>query len=95
MEWQHADGTCGSDSDGSLPPVLSGDVFADGHCTRNVNSDMDRATWALVQVNADGDAMAWIRGTVPGTYQQTPQSGEFVAALHAIRLTSDCTLLDN
>ena len=65
---------------------LSGDVFADGHCTREVVSELDRATWALVACDQDGTVTEWVGGLVPSYYPQTPQAGEFFAALNAVKL---------
>jgi len=73
--------------------ALTGHVFADGHCSRTGFTGLDRASWALVQVNNDGDRLRSIRGVVPPDYPQTAQASEFFAALYAAQVCFfPCTL---
>ena len=73
--------------------ALTGHVFADGHCSRTGFRGLDRASWALVQVNNDGDRLRSIRGVVPPDYPQTAQASEFFAALYAAQVCFlPCTL---
>jgi len=72
---------------------LTGDVFADGHCSKTGIRGLDRASWALVQVNELGHRLRSIRGVVPFDYPQTAQASEFFAALYAAQVCQQpCTL---
>jgi hypothetical protein len=100
VQWQIGNGPVHSSSDtpGEQPtlPTLTGSVFADGHCSRFGVQGMDRAAWGLVQVDHAGMPVAWVRGTVPPDYAQTPQAAEFFAAVHAVDLTDgNATLYDD
>jgi hypothetical protein len=73
--------------------TMTGHVFADGHCSRTGIRGLDRATWALVEVDDAGNAIRSASGTVPPTHLQTPQAGEFFAALYALQLCNGLTVL--
>ena len=91
MQWMNADGTFGDSTNGEDPPSFSGEVFADGSCTKDSCPELNRASWALVQVDSKGKDVQWLRGTVPQT--QTLQGGEFVAALVASHVPAGSTTL--
>ena len=69
--------------DCGVGPQLGGDVFADGHASRTGIDGMNRASWALVQLDHDGSDCAWVRGVVPACLPQAAQAAEFCAAAYA------------
>ena len=75
------------------PPNMKGHVFIDGHCSRHVIDGMDRAAWAIVLMDDGGTEVAWIRGTIPKEYDQTPQAAEFVAAMYAAEKCGDGSVI--
>ena len=58
---------------------LGGIVFADGHASKTGICGLDRASWALVELDLDSNVIAIVRGVVPGEYPQTSQAAEFFA----------------
>ena len=65
---------------------LSGKVYADGHASRTGICGLDRASWALVEVDSHGAVTAIVRGVVPRTYPQTSQASEFFAGSYASQI---------
>ena len=94
--WSRDDGEVGIPGDGSSPPIFEGELFADGHCTAEECPELNRATWAIVQIDQLGNRTKWMRGTVPDIYPQTAQAGEFFAAMYSKQnSTSGATLHDD
>ena len=93
MEWKNSNGTYGNLQNGDEPPSLAGEIFADGSCTKEACPELNRASWALVQIDSGGIVTQWVRGTVPRTIPQTSQGGEFTAALMAAHLSVGMTTL--
>ena len=58
--------------------------------------ELNRATWAIVQIDQHGNRTKWLRGTVDGIYPQTAQAVEFFAAMYSKAHTiSGATLHDD
>ena len=55
----------------------------------NPLNHLPSATWALVECDDAGEMIQWTAGVVPAYYPQTPQAGEFFAAMHAVQLCSN------
>ena len=61
-ETWHANGKDGY-VDGQV--YMDGKVFADGHATRTGVEELDRASWAVIELDNDGNLKSWVRGVVP------------------------------
>ena len=72
---------------------LRGTLFADGHCSRTGVHGLDRASWAVVEVNDSAEVAACFFGAVPRAYPQTPQAAEYFAAANAARAVAGLALL--
>ena len=79
VQWWARDGPGISD----VGPQFGGDVFADGHASRTGIDGMNRASWALVQLDPDGSERGWVRSVVPACLPQTAQAAEFSAGAYA------------
>jgi len=47
---------------------ISGNLFADGHCSRTGIKGLDRASWSIVEVSDEGAPVAWVFGAVPADF---------------------------
>ena len=75
-----------------LPPLaVQGDVYVDGSCSRHVVREMNRAGWAVVCVDEQGEILARAYGPVCAPLPQTSQAAEFVAFAAAVRLAAGPT----
>ncbi len=82
---------------------LQGDIYIDGSCTRCDMEEMQRAGFAIVAVDDQGNVVKTVRAVVPSPLPQTPQAAEFAAYALAHRLVngpcrifSDCKhVVDN
>ena len=72
---------------------LRGTLFADGHCSRTGVRGLDRASWAVVEVNESAEVTACFFGAVSRAYPQTPQAAEYFAAVYAARAAAGPALL--
>ena len=50
IEWMSHDGTVGRPGDGTIPPILAGNVFSDGHCSCEAVAEANRASWGPSRV---------------------------------------------
>ena len=99
--WEFArnDGTrCTGDTVPKATPTMHGNLFTDGHASRTGIHECDRASWAVVQIDDQGEVVAYLRGSVPRTFPQTSQSSEYLAAAFTAHVmdapsdvTSDCS----
>ena len=76
---------------------MKGRIFYDGSCTRRGDQRLDRASWAVVEVNDKDEITAEISGPVWSSLPQTPQAAEYAARAVAVEmldgdsvLTGDC-----
>ena len=72
---------------------LGGIVFADGHASKTCICGLDRASWALVELDLNGNVIAIVRGVVPAEYPQTSQAAEFFAGAYASKFLDRPTML--
>ena len=72
---------------------LSGRVFTDGHATKQPIKEMNRASWAAIEIGEDGQMTAFVRGTVPRALPQTAQSAEYMGASAGISILSGSTVM--
>ena len=93
VRWWSRDGPGSCDAG----PRFWGDVFADGHASRTGIDGLNRASWALVQLDCGGSERGWVRGVVPASLPQPAQAAEFCAGAfaaqacaHPIALHDDC-----
>ena len=75
---------------------MTGDIFMDGHCSVLTFPDLNRASFAVAQVNERGEAVATLVGAVPRNYPQTAQSAEYFAAMYGVDLAvGKCSMYDD
>jgi len=60
-------------------PGLWGKIFIDGSCTSHSVPELRRASWSIVEVNDQGEAVKIVRGPVWDPLPQTPQAAEYCA----------------
>ena len=76
-------------------PRMTGDIFLDGHCSVGTFPALNRASYAVTQVDADGKAISILKGAVPRDFPQTAQAAEFFAALYGVEAaTGECRMFD-
>ena len=72
---------------------MHGDIYADGHATRTGINELNRASWAIVEIDHNDDVVAWVRGCVPSHHPQTAQAAEFMAAALTPQICGPNTVL--
>ena len=72
---------------------MRGRVFYDGSCFRHAEPELSTATFAVTQVNADGEVEAVLQGTVPRGLPQTSQSAENSGRTAAVQLLDGAAVL--
>jgi len=72
---------------------LYNNLFADGSCSRTGIRSLNRASWAVVETDDEGRAVAGWMGVVPADMLQSPQAGEYLAAAYAAQVSSGDTVL--
>jgi len=86
-----------SDTTGKgIPPAgwrMDGNLFADGHCSRTGIKGLDRASWAILELDDNGCPVAWVYGAVPRDLPQTPQAAEYLAAVYAAHFVQAPSIL--
>ena len=77
-------------------PRMSGTMYADGHATRTGVDELNRASWAIIELSDDGELRSYLRGCVPATYPQTAQAAEYMAAaVSTLVAEPEATLYDD
>ena len=89
-ECWHRDG-----ADGCIDGIvrMNGDIFADGHASRTNVDELNRASWAIVEIDEDDTIVAYARGCVPRYLPQTAQAAEFMAAAFTPQVCGPNTVL--
>jgi len=72
---------------------MEGNLFADGHCSRTGIKGLDRASWAILELDDTGCPVAWVYGAVPRDLPQTPQAAEYLAAVYASHFVRSPSIL--
>ena len=67
------------DEDDEDEVYLTGDVYPDGSCTHHTIQDLSRASWGVVQLDANNEIEARVSGVVPRFLPQTSGAGEWFA----------------
>ena len=76
--------------------VMRDTIFADGHATRTGIDGLNRASWAVVELDEAGDLVSYMRGVVPADYPQTSQAAEYLGAAYAAQVAGpEATLYDD
>ena len=76
--------------------AVSGNVFADGHATKTGIKGMDRASWAVVEVDENTKEHKVFISPVWGWFPQTSQAAEYLAGVYTAMLaTWNTTLYDD
>ncbi len=68
--------------------ITVGTIFADGHATRTGVDGVDRASWAVIELDDQGDLVSCMCGVVPADYPQTSQAAEYLAAAYAAQVAA-------
>ena len=66
--------------------TLCGDVFYDGSCFQRGSNELNRATWAAIQMDADNKVVACVSGPVWAGLPQSAQAAEHCARTAAVEL---------
>jgi len=61
-------------------------LFADGSCFKGTTPESDRAGWAVIEIDDDGELVSAIAAPVPPSLPQSSQAGEFCGLAGAAQL---------